>query len=190
MKKLPGPHTLLGVMAEKLTDEQVAGLLAILRKDVAVDAKVQYVNAIKSSIKQHNVPDSCVAPVFEALRLASSAPHSPLINAGFTALNHLITRLSRQEPRYLLKEAKHTLPLVVEKMGDQRDKIRSLALQAMGTMYVHAPMDAERFVRNNALVGKNSRAKEAGMTWLLQVRATPQFSKNRISQTMRLYLYI
>ena len=160
-------------MAEKLTDEQVAGLLAILRKDVAVDQKVQYVNAVKSGIKQHNVPDSCVAPVFEALRIASSTQHSVLINAGFTALNHLITRLSRQEPRYLLREAKHTLPLLVEKLGDSKDKIRTIALQAMGTMYVHAPMDAERFVRNNALVGKNPRAKEAGMTWLLQVRPNP-----------------
>ena len=40
-------------MAEKLTDEQVAGLLEILRKDVLIDHKVQYVTTIKSGIKQH-----------------------------------------------------------------------------------------------------------------------------------------
>lgn len=156
-------------MAERLTDEQVESLLVLLRKDASVDAKVQYVTAVKSGIKQHNVPDSCVAPLFDALRLASSSQHSSLVNAGFTALNHLLTRLSRQEPRYLVKEAKHTLPLIVEKMGDQKDKLRTLALQAMGTMYVHVPVDAERFVRNNAMVGKNPRAKEAGMQWLLQM---------------------
>ncbi|RYP71458.1 hypothetical protein DL771_004825 [Monosporascus sp. 5C6A] len=156
-------------MAEKLTDEQVAGLLAILRKDGAVDAKVQYVTVVKSGIKQHNVPESCVAPLFEALRVASSSQNSALVNAGVTALNHLLTRLSRQEPRFIAKEAKHTLPIVVEKMGDQKDKLRTLASQAMATIYLHAPVDAERFVRNTAMVGKNARLKEAGMHWLLQM---------------------
>ncbi|KAJ8126102.1 hypothetical protein O1611_g7536 [Lasiodiplodia mahajangana] len=156
-------------MAEKLTDEQVQGLLAILKKETTVDAKVQYVTAVKSGIKQHNVPDSCVAPVFEGLRQASASQHAALVNAGFTALNHLLTRLSRQEPKYLHREAKQTLPLIVEKMGDQKDKFRTLAIQAMATMYAHVPADAERFIRNTAMVGKNPRAKEASMQWLLQM---------------------
>lgn len=159
-------------MADKLTDEQVADLLAVLRKDVSVDAKVQMVTAIKSGIKQHNVPDTCVAPLFEALRLASSSQHSALVNAGFTALNHLLTRLSRQDPKYITREAKHTLPLIVEKMGDQKDKFRALANQALSTMYDPAPMEVERFVRNTAMIGKNPRAKESSMQWLLQVRIT------------------
>ncbi|KAI0798971.1 clasp N terminal-domain-containing protein [Xylaria sp. FL0064] len=156
-------------MAERLTDDQVQGLLAILKKDTTVDAKVQYVTAIKSSIKQHNVPDSCIAPLFEGLRQASTAQHAALVNAGFTALNHLLTRLSRQEPKYLHREAKQTLPIIIDKMGDQKDKFRTLAIQAMSTMYVHVPADAERFVRNTAMVGKNPRAKESSLQWLLQM---------------------
>ncbi|KAI1334822.1 ARM repeat-containing protein [Xylariaceae sp. FL0016] len=156
-------------MAERLTDEQVASLQTILKKDVPIDAKVQQVTQIKSGIKQHNVPDSCVAPLFDALRAASASQHSALVNAGFTALNHLITRLSRQDPKYLSREAKQTLPLIVDKMGDQKDKFRALALQAMATMYQQVPNDAERFVRNTAMVGKNPRAKESGMQWLLQM---------------------
>ncbi|KAI0912524.1 clasp N terminal-domain-containing protein [Ustulina deusta] len=156
-------------MAERLTDDQVQGLLAILKKDTTIDAKVQYVTAIKSGIKQHTVPDTCVAPLFEGLRQASTAQHAALVNAGFTALNHLLTRLSRQDPKYLLREAKQTLPLIVEKMGDQKDKFRALALQAMATMYAHVPADAERFVRNTAMVGKNPRAKESSLQWLLQM---------------------
>ncbi|KAI1849293.1 hypothetical protein JX266_004788 [Neoarthrinium moseri] len=156
-------------MAERLTDEQVADVLTILRKDVAVDSKVQVVTAAKSAIKQHNVPDTCVAPLFDALRLASSSQHSALVNAGFTALNHLLTRLSRQEPKFLSREAKSTMPLIVEKMGDQRDKLRALAVQAMSTMYGAIPAEAERYVRNFAMVGKNPRAKESGMQWLLQM---------------------
>ncbi|KAI0442368.1 clasp N terminal-domain-containing protein [Xylaria telfairii] len=156
-------------MAEKLNDDQVQGLLAILKKETTVDAKVQYVTAVKSGIKQHNVPDSCVAPLCEGLRQASASQHAALVNAGFTALNHLLTRLSRQEPKYLQREAKQTLPLIVDKMGDQKDKFRALALQAMTTMYAHVPADAERFVRNTAMSGKNPRAKEASMQWLLQM---------------------
>lgn len=159
-------------MAELLTEDQVANLLAFLRKDVSIEAKVQHVTAVKSEIKHYSVPDLCVAPLFEALRLASSSQHSALVNAGFTTLNHLLTRMSLQEPKYLVKEAKHTLPLIVEKMGDQKDKIRTLAIQAMSTIYAHVPMDAERFVRNTAMAGKNPRAKESGMQWLLQVCAT------------------
>lgn len=157
-------------MAERLTDQQVVDLLALLRKDTSVDAKAHAVTAVKSGIKQHNVPDTCVQPLFEALRIASTSQHSVLANAGFTALNHLLTRLSRQEPKYMHKEAKHTLPLIVDKMGDQKDKLRTLAIQAMTTMYGATATEAERFVRNVAMVGKNPRAKESAMQWLLQVR--------------------
>ncbi|GKT62086.1 protein STU1 [Colletotrichum tofieldiae] len=154
-------------MAEKITEDQVNDLLKILRTDASVDHKVQHVTGIKSGIKQHNVPDTLVPQIFDGLRTASVSPHAVLVNAGFTALNHLLTRLSRQEPKYIAKEAKHTLPLVIDKLGDPKDKFRSLASQALTTMYAAAPMDVERSVRNVAMVGKNPRAKEAGMHWLL-----------------------
>ncbi|ELQ36852.1 hypothetical protein OOU_Y34scaffold00629g1, partial [Pyricularia oryzae Y34] len=156
-------------MAEKLDEDQVSGLIAILRKDVSVDAKVQQVNAVKSSIKQHNVPDNCVVPVFEALRIASTAQHAVLVNAGFTGLNHLITRMSRQDPKYLSKEAVRLLPLLTEKLGDQKEKFRTVATQSLITMYKATPAEVERVIRNVAMVGKNPRAKEASLHWLLQM---------------------
>ncbi|PWI68443.1 hypothetical protein PCL_02212 [Purpureocillium lilacinum] len=152
----------------KLTDQQVADLVAILRSDSSLDAKVQFVTTVKSCIKQHNVPETTVPLLFDGLRAASSSQHSALVNAGFTALNHLLTRLSRQDPKLLAKEAVRTLPLVVEKLGDQKDKYRGLALQGLNTFYAVAPQDVERVVRNSAMSGKNPRAKEAGMQWLLQ----------------------
>lgn len=156
-------------MAEKLTDEQVADLVTILRGDASLDAKVQYVTNIKSSIKQHNVPEICLPQLFDGLRTASSSQHASILNAGFTALNHLLTRMSRQDPKFLAKEAVRTLPLLIEKLGDPKDKIRSIADQAITTLYGVAPVDVERFIRNSAMVGKNSRAKEASMHWLLKV---------------------
>ncbi|CAM1511595.1 Fc.00g091080.m01.CDS01 [Cosmosporella sp. VM-42] len=153
----------------KLSPEQVADLTTILRSDQSLDAKVQYVTLIKSGIKQHNVPDNCVPQLFDGLRAASTSQHAALMNAGFTALNHLLTRLSRQDPKLLSKEAARTLPVVVEKLGDQKDKFRALANQGLVTLYGVAPVDVERVVRNSAMQGKNPRAKEAGLHWLLQM---------------------
>ncbi|RFU79842.1 heat repeat containing [Trichoderma arundinaceum] len=153
----------------KLTDDQVANLTTVLRNDnVHFDVKVQYVNTIKSGIKQHNVPETCIPQLFEGLRSASASQHVALATAGFTALNHLFTRMSRQEPKHLVKEAARTLPLVVEKLGDSKDKPRALALQSLNTLYSVAPADVERAIRITAMGGKNSRAKEASMQWLLE----------------------
>jgi CLIP-associating protein 1/2 len=156
-------------MAERITDQQVTDLIAVLRTDASVDAKVAQVTAVKSSIKQQIVPDSCIVPLFEALRIASSSQHALLVNAGFTALNHLYTRLARQDPKSLIKEGVRTLPLIAEKLGDQKEKFRQLALQALTTLYKVAPVDVERCVRNTTMTGKNPRAKEASLHWLLQV---------------------
>ncbi|RGP80435.1 stu1 [Fusarium longipes] len=153
----------------KLTDQQVADLNTILRSDAPLDAKVQYVTIIKSGIKQHNVPEASVSQLFDGLRSATTSQHAALVNAGFTALNHLLTRLSRQDPKLLSKEAARTLPLVVDKLGDHKDKFRSLASHSLVTLFSVAPADVERFVRNTAMVGKNPRAKETSMHWLLQM---------------------
>jgi CLIP-associating protein 1/2 len=162
-------------MGEKITEEQVANLLAILRTDASTDAKVHQVNNVKSGIKQHNVPDACVPSLFEATRATMTSPHAALANAGFSTLNHLLTRLSRQEPKYLVKEASRTLPLVVEKMGDQKEKYRILAVQCLTTFWKVSPLDVERIIRNAGLVGKNPRMKESSMNWLVQVNRFDSF---------------
>lgn len=156
-------------MADRIDDEQVAHLINLLRSDATIEAKVNAVTNIKSGIKQHNVPDSCVAPVFDALRTASTSQHAVLVNAGFTALNHLLTRLSRQEKKYLIKHAAGTLPLLVEKLGDQKEKFRVIASQSMTTLYKVAPVDVERSVRNQAMTSKNARTREMSLHWILQM---------------------
>lgn len=158
-------------MGEKITDEQVANLQAILRTDASTDSKVQQVNNVKSSIKQNNVPDACVAPLFEAIRTSIASPHAALTNAGFSTLNHLLTRLSRQEPKHLMKEGPRTLPLVIDKMGDQKEKYRQLAAQCLTVFWKVSAPDAERIVKNAGLVSKNPRMKESCMNWIVQVSA-------------------
>ncbi|KAL5316518.1 hypothetical protein ACEPPN_015566 [Leptodophora sp. 'Broadleaf-Isolate-01'] len=156
-------------MGEKINEEQVANLLAILRTDASIDAKVNQINNVKSGIKQNNVPEPCIVPLFEATRTSMTSSHAAIVNAGFSTLNHLLTRLSRQEPKYVAKEAGRTLPLVIDKMGDLKEKYRQLAAQCLTTFWKIAPLDVERIVKNAGLVGKNSRMKEASMTWVVQM---------------------
>ncbi|KAH6716884.1 STU1-like protein [Leptodontidium sp. MPI-SDFR-AT-0119] len=156
-------------MGEKINEEQVANLLAILRTDASIDAKVNQINNVKSGIKQNNVPEPCIVPLFEATRTSMTSSHAAIVNAGFSTLNHLLTRLSRQEPKYVVKEAGRTLPLVIDKMGDLKEKYRQLAAQCLTTFWKIAPLDVERIVKNAGLVGKNSRMKEASMTWVVQM---------------------
>ncbi|KAL2153301.1 hypothetical protein VTH82DRAFT_4456 [Thermothelomyces myriococcoides] len=156
-------------MTERITDQQVADLVTLLRTDAPIDVKVQHVTVVKSCIKQQTVPETCIVPLFEALRTASSSQNSILVNAGFSALNHLFTRLSRQDPKALAREGVRILPLVVEKLGDQKEKFRQVAQHALVTLYKVAPAEVERSVRNIAMVGKNPRAKETSLHWLLQM---------------------
>lgn len=170
-------------MGEKISEEQVANLLAVLRADSSIDAKVNQLNNIKSGIKQNNVPEPCIIPLFEATRIAMTSQHAAIVNAGFSSLNHLLTRLSRQEPKYVVKEAARTLPLIVDKMGDQKDKYRQLAAQCLTTFWKVSPLDVERIIKNVGLVGKNARMKEASMNWVSQVRAWENFGRETISDT-------
>lgn len=68
-----------------------------------------------------------------------------------------------------MKEAGRTLPLVIEKMGDQKEKYRQLAAQCLTTFWRATPMDVERVVKNIGLVGKSARMKEASLAWVGQV---------------------
>ncbi|OBT49558.1 hypothetical protein VE04_10107, partial [Pseudogymnoascus sp. 24MN13] len=91
-------------MGEKLTDVAAQALLTLLRSDSSVDSKVASLTTAKSSIKQHNLPDACVPPLFESARLAAARSTPP-----------------SQEPRAIVRETKATLPLVLERVGDARE---------------------------------------------------------------------
>ena len=165
-------------VGEKITEDQVANLLASLRTDASVETKLGQFNSIKSGIKHNNVPEPGVAPLFEAIRTSMSSQHASLVYAGFSTLSHLLMRLSRQEPKHLQKEATRTLPLIIEKSGDQSKKYKTLATQCLTTFWLNkgATLEVERVIKNVGLVGKNPRTKETLMEWIAQVEMMPHHS--------------
>ncbi|CCU74302.1 CLIP-associated protein [Blumeria hordei DH14] len=170
---------------EKVNEEQVSNLLAILRTDATVDNKVNLINQIKSGIKQNNIPEPCIQPIFEATRIAMISQQTAIVNAGFTTLGHLLSRLSRQEPKYIVKEAGRMLPLIIEKMGDSKEKYRQLAAQCLTTYWDKAQVDVERIIKNVGLTGKNAKMKESCITWIVQMHQEHSMPfKNYVSALM------
>ncbi|POS87152.1 hypothetical protein EPUL_001257 [Erysiphe pulchra] len=154
--------------SERVDEEQVSNLLEVLRTDATIDTKVNLINQIKSGIKQNNVPETCIVSLFEAARVAMTSQQAAIVSAGFTTLGHLLSRISRQEPKFIAKESSRTLPLVLEKMGDSKEKYRQLAAQCLTTFWTKSSPDVERIVKNTGLTSKNPKMKDACMNWIVQ----------------------
>ena len=156
-------------------DSRATELLTTLRNsNISIEAKTTALSKLKSDIKQKNVPEAAISPTFEAFRLAISSQHSSLSTAGFSALGHLLKRLYLQEEQQSSAyHGRHTYPLLLERLGDHKERMRSQASQAFTDFWAASPADVEHHVLETALVGKNSRAKETSMVWLARVRYPP-----------------
>ena len=61
--------------------------------------------------------------------------------------------------------------MLVDKMGDNKDKIRELAIGPMVEMWRACPAEVERAIREQGLVSKNTKLKETSLEWLSRVYA-------------------
>ncbi|EEQ28864.1 suppressor of tub2 mutation [Microsporum canis] len=152
-------------------DERATELLAALRNtSLSVDAKIASLTKLKSEIKQRNVPTSAVGDIFDAIRLAIASQHASLSAGGFSALGHLLKRLYLQEQTALIaSQGRHTYSLLLEKLGDHKERVRAQASQAFADFWQASPTETEHHVLEVALVGKSPRAKETSMMWLVKM---------------------
>ncbi|KAH8698412.1 clasp N terminal-domain-containing protein [Talaromyces proteolyticus] len=142
-------------------------LVALKNPNTSVDSKIAGLTNLKSDIKQKNVPEAAVLPIFESIRVAISAQHSSLSSAGFSTLGHLLKRLYIQEFHSLVAfHARQIYSICLERLGDHKERLRSQAAQAFTDLWLAAPQEVEQNVLGVALVGKNPRAKEMSMIWL------------------------
>ena len=134
-----------------------------------VEIKLRHLTELKAEIKHRHCPEGAVGPVFEVIRTSLSTPH--LTDAGFSILGHLIKRLELQDQASLLQvQGAKTYTALLERLADQKDRIRQRATQALTDFHAVAPADVEQFVRENVLTSRNPRAKEAGMHWVASTR--------------------
>ncbi|KNG90045.1 protein stu1 [Aspergillus nomiae NRRL 13137] len=156
-------HFLAPNMEAKATE-----LLTVLKNNnLAIDVKVSHLLGIKSDIKQKNVPDNAVDLIFESLRLAISSHHAALYAAGFSTLGHFLKRLFIQDQAHIVSAyARHFCPVLLERLGDHKERVRAQAAQIFTDLWPAASADVEHYVLEVALTGKNPKAKETSLIWL------------------------
>ena len=154
-------------------EEQAQALLATLRKSsVTTDTKLAAFNKIKSDIKHLRVPEASQATIFECIKLAISSQTSlALVSAGLGTLGHLIKRLSLQEQTAVITtQASKLLPILLDRLGDPRESHRNAALQSLADLWPYSHDAVEKTIKEGALSGHNTRAKEMAMLWIVKVQ--------------------
>lgn len=150
-------------------DVSALNALAAIKGGATTEIKLKHLTELKVEIKHRQCPDAAVAPLFDVVRVSISTPY--LADAGFSILSHLTKRLSLQDQIAVLQvQGAKTYPCLLERLGDSRDRIRSRAVQAFTDFHTVSASDVEQFVRDKVLTCRNTKAKEAGMQWVLNVR--------------------
>lgn len=152
-------------------DARATEVLAALRNsNISIEAKTTHLTKLKSDIKQKNVPDVAISTIFEVFRGAIASQHSSISAAGFSGLGHLLKRLHLQDlHQAVASQGRHMYPLLLDRLGDHKERIRTQAAQAFSDFWLASPSEVEHYVLEIAMVGKNPRAKETSMTWLATV---------------------
>ena len=136
---------------------------------VSIESKLERLAKLKAEIKHRHCPEPAVSPLFDVIRLTLATPH--LTDAGFSILGHLIKRLEVQNQKSLLHvHGVKTYPVLLERLGDPKDRMRNRASQSFLDFHAVAPADVEQFVRDNVLTSRSARAKESGMNWIMSAR--------------------
>lgn len=92
-------------------------------------------------------------------------------------IGHLTRRVSIQEPARIRSQAHHVVPLLVEKLGDSKERNRSVAANTILETFKYAPQDVEKGLKEFGFSSKNQRVRLES-TKLLQAiyAANPGFS--------------
>ncbi|GES59179.1 ARM repeat-containing protein [Aspergillus terreus] len=162
-------HTVTVTMDMKVDDLQAA----LTNPNLSIESKYDRLISVKSDIKQKNVPASLIPSLFDCLRLAIAHNNIHIYTAGFATLSHLLKRLFIEELHTeVAAHARSLYPTLLERLGDHKERVRALAAQAFADLWKAAPMDAEKHVLGTALVGRNPKAKEASLTWILSMHTS------------------
>ncbi|RDW76719.1 uncharacterized protein DSM5745_06711 [Aspergillus mulundensis] len=152
-------HLLKPIVARM--DQKVRDILEALKDSkLSVDAKATRLLALKSDIKQKNVSEKAVPLIFECLRHAIASPFHALYSAGFSTLGHFMKRMYIQGlHRLVAAYSERLLATLMDRMGDNKDRIRYQTTHALADMWEGAGPQIESLVIGIGLQGKNPYQK-------------------------------
>ena len=150
-------------------DQKATNLLAAMESPgTSWDFGFHELNQLKGDIKHRQVPESAIPPLFDLLGFAISSLR--YVEVGLSILSHLTKRLVLQEQKELLvTQGLRILPSIVNLLGDQQDRIRQRATQALSEFWHLSSVDVEQLIRDTALTSESPRVKEASMRWIVKV---------------------
>ncbi|KAI9374949.1 clasp N terminal-domain-containing protein [Aspergillus egyptiacus] len=144
-------------------------LLVLKNPNLSVDAKISHLLALKSDIKQKNVPGEAVESIVKCLHLSIVSHHVSLLVAGFSTLGHFLKRMFIQNMHGLVvQHVRQMYPSILDRLGDHKDRIRDMAAKAFAELHTADSAEVEHNIFS-ALTGKNPRAKQASLTWLSEM---------------------
>lgn len=112
--------------------------------------------------------------LFEACRVGAISPNSTLGAHALSCLGHLTKRVSIQDPSRLRAHAPSTLPLLIDKLGDVKERNKTVALAAIIDTYKHCPQEVEKAMKELGFPSKNARVRLESIRWLAQTNALNQ----------------
>lgn len=147
-------------------EQQAANLLTVLRdSNVPVDTKLDLIDKLKSHIKHHVVPENAVAPTFDVIRLCLT--FSQLQDSAFSVLSHMTKRMTLQHQHELLiYQGSKTYAVVLERLGDVRDRVQARAMQCLSEFWKISPQEVETLIRDQALSSSKPRIRKAAVQWI------------------------
>jgi CLIP-associating protein 1/2 len=108
------------------------------------------------------------------VRIGLSSAHNALYAQSFSCIGHLIRRVSLQDPSRLKNQTRDILPLLIEKMGDSRDKYRRQAVSCLVDLWKHCQPEVEKAVKELGFPNKNPKTREGCMTLLAHLHKSIQ----------------
>ncbi|KAF3178950.1 suppressor of tub2 mutation [Orbilia oligospora] len=159
-------------MGENLGEDEANTLLTLIRSNRDDALKVDQLVQAKQKIKHYGIDADATEPTFSAVRIGmSQASNMTLFQHSLSCLGYLVKRCRANDATLLKRLSIDLLPLLLDKMGDAKERIREMALSPVVDIWTVAPVETERAIRENGLTSKNSRLKESSLEWLVRVHA-------------------
>ncbi|KAF3903120.1 hypothetical protein ABW21_db0205064 [Orbilia brochopaga] len=156
-------------MGENLAEDEASALLTTFRSHRDDAVKVDLLIQAKQKIKHYGIEPNATETAFTAVRIGmSQASNMTLFQHSLSCLGYLIKRCRVNDANLLKRLSVDLLPLLLDKMGDAKDRIREMALAPVVDIWTVAPVETERFIREIGLTSKNSRLKESSLEWLVR----------------------
>lgn len=136
----------------------------------SVEDRANAITSLKSEVKHCNVPVDCIPNVFNLVEKSIGSQYLTISGPGFSLLTHLLKRLYIQKQSHAIADYGSKLfPIMLEKMGDAKARLREQAKQAFIDFWPAAAFEVERHVLSLGLATKNPRTKESSLMWLSEV---------------------